>query len=138
MHKDQIEYYHFANPARLDKEFHTLEGIVRGIGIDDKINIQEIKALLSWCEKHEQVSSKHPFDEIIPLIKKSIEDNILDEEEQSDIIWLCKQHTSQNKYYDYITADMQRLQGILAGIVADGVIEKVAFKQRAFKVNLAF
>ena len=124
MNEDQIEYYQFTGPARLDKEFHTLEGIIRGIGIDNQINTKEIEALLSWCDKHEYVSSKHPFNEIIPLIKQSLEDHILDEEEKKDIIWLCKQYTSQNKYYDHVTSDMQRLQGILAGIVADGVIEE--------------
>lgn len=124
MNEDQVEYYQFTGPARLDKEFHMLEGIIRGIGIDDQIKKKEIEALLSWCDKHENVSNKHPFNEIIPLIKQSLEDRILDEEEKEDIVWLCKQYTSENKYYDYVTSDIQRLQGILAGIVADGVIEK--------------
>ncbi|MBU1058238.1 MAG: BRCT domain-containing protein [Proteobacteria bacterium] len=128
MHQEEIEYIHFAAPQILDKELHTLEGILKGIAIDNKITSAEIQALLGWCDRHQAVSHKSPFNEIIPLIKKAVEDGNVDEEEKEDIQWLCQKYITPNKYYDHITSDMQRLHGILAGIVADGKITEDELK----------
>jgi len=124
MYQEEWEYIQYTTPQRLDRELHMLEGILKGIAIDNKITRDEVEALLRWCLRHDLVSHKSPFNEIIPLINKAAEDGIIDEEEKEDIRWLCKKYITSNNYYDRITSDMQRLQGILAGIVADGKIEK--------------
>lgn len=122
MYQEEWEYIKFTGPQSLDKELHTLEGILKGIAIDHKITFSEVEALLGWSDRHHLVSHKSPFNEIIPLIKKATEDGNIDHEEKEDIKWLCQKYITPNKYYDCITADMQRLQGVLAGIVADGKI----------------
>lgn len=122
MFQEEREYLHFATPQILDKELHTLEGILKGIAIDNVISSSEILALLGWCERHQRVSHKSPFNEVIPLIKKATEDGDIDEEEKNDIRWLCQKYITPNKYYDHVTSDIQRLHGILAGIVVDGKI----------------
>jgi len=124
MYQEEWEYIKFTTPQVLDKELHMLEGMLQGIAINNKINKNEINGLLDWCSKHELVSHKSPFNEIIPLIKKAAEDGIIDKEEKKDIIWVCNKYTTPNNYYNAITSDMQRMQGMLAGIVADGKIEK--------------
>jgi len=124
MYQEKCEYFKYTTPQRLDKELHTLEGILRGIAIDNKITQKEINGLTAWCSNHELVKNKSPFNELIPLIKGSIKDGIIDEEERKDIIWLCNKFTTPNKYYNLITSDMQKLQGMLAGIAMDGKIEK--------------
>lgn len=122
MYQEEWEYIHFTGPQVLDRELHTLEGILNGIAIDNKINSSEINALLGWCERHQRVSNKSPFNEIIPLIRKAAEDGNIDQDEKEDIKWLCQRYITPNEYYNYITSDMQRLQGVLAGIAADGKI----------------
>lgn len=65
--------------------------------------------------------SIHPFNELMPVVTAVIKDGILTEEEQLDLVWLCKNLRSTD-YYDQTTADIQQLHGILGGIIADGII----------------
>lgn len=122
MFSEEWKYYRFAIPYMIDKELHTLEGILKGISVDNMINSNEVNALLSWCKRHHEVSQRSPFNELIPMIKQALQDGVIDEEEKQDIIWLCQNFTTPNEMYDAVTSDMQRLQGILSGIVADGKI----------------
>ena len=124
MFQEESEYFHFASPQRLDRDLHMLEGIIKGIAIDNKITHEESESLRIWCLKHELISSKNPYNELIPAIIKATHDGIIDEEEKQDLLWLCNQYSTENNYYNWITADMQRLQGALAGIVADQKIEE--------------
>lgn len=101
---------------------HSLEGVIQGIAIDAKVNDQEIQLISSWLKSQEQFAHHHPFSEIIPKLEEVLADGIIDEEERADILWLCNKFTSDNIYFDAVTADMQRLQGVLAGIAADKVI----------------
>lgn len=121
---DLEKYKKFTFPMELDKSIHALEGIIKGISIDNNINSKEVEMLKNWCEKHRDASEKHPFNELLPLIELSLQDNIFTEEEKKDILWLCKQCSTQNTFFDSISADMQRLQGILAGITADEKIKE--------------
>lgn len=117
------EYYRFTGPQRIDKAIHTLEGMLTGIAIDSAISEQEAAAILGWTDTHSDVLGVHPFNQIIPRLEEALEDGVLDEEEKADLLWLCGQLKTDSKYFNLITSDMQRLQGILYGIAADGVIE---------------
>jgi len=121
---DNETYLKYALPGRLDKEIHYLEGIIKGITIDNKLSRAEIDMLKAWCRDHELVRNRAPYNELVDFIEKTLEDGFLSDEEQKDLIWLCQRFTTPNKYYDKITADLQRLQGIMAGIAADGKIKK--------------
>lgn len=109
--------------SMFDKSLHTLEGIVKGIAIDGKINKSEVDELIAWCHDCVGISCRSPFYELIPLIKKTISNRKITPAEMNDILWACKTLTTSNVYYDVITADIQRLQGILHGILADNKIE---------------
>jgi len=110
--------------SEFDKAIHTLEGIIKGIALDKEINKFEIEELINWCNLHNRFIQINPFKELIPLIEKSIEDKELSIEEREDILWLCNNVTSGNKYYDVITSDIQRLQGLLHGILSDNNINE--------------
>ncbi|WP_039658538.1 BRCT domain-containing protein [Clostridium tyrobutyricum] len=119
---DNNSYTKFMKKAELDKAFHTLEGILTGIGIDNKINDKEIQSLMSWCSSYELYSKIHIIQQITTMIKDFLSDGILDENEKQDILWLCKNFRTENDYFDIITTEIQKLQGILTGIMADGII----------------
>jgi NAD-dependent DNA ligase len=121
---DSMSFKRFTLPQELDKAIHTLEGIITGISIDNIIEAPEIQPLLSWCRQYEYARNKSPFNELIERLEESLKDGVFTEEEQKDILWLCNKITSKNAYYNIVTSDMQRLQGILIGIAADGKIEK--------------
>ena len=78
--------------------------------------------MISWCNSYELYSAIKPIQEIIEVINDFLSDGILDKDEKEDILWLCNNFTTNNVYFDVITSDIQKLQGILTGILADGII----------------
>ena len=119
---DHDEYFYIATRQRLDLAMHTLEGLVSGAIADGKLNDAELGALALWLGQHEGFAKRHPFNEVIPTIQKVIVDRGIDESDRADLLWLCNQYATEENYYDAVTCDMQRLQGFLAGVLADGTI----------------
>lgn len=124
LNDDNRTYYRYTTKQRLDKAMHTLEGILQGISADRRVNVTEIAALTEWMTKHNEFANRHPFNEIIPRLTEILHDGIIDEEEAADALWLCNKVRTDNLYFDATCADMQRLQGMIAGIAADGEITK--------------
>ena len=123
MKKTELEDYRmFTGPAELHKAVNTLRGIVAGITTDYKISDDEINELSHWCMCHAHLSTKHPFNELIPLISSACEDGAIDESEKRDIVWLCNNFVSDSDYYNLVTSSLQFLSGMLHGILADNVI----------------
>lgn len=122
MREDQVEYFHFTGPARVDKAMHTLEGLLKGIASDGVITVEEVGAVKRWVSEHAEFAHRHPFNDIIPLLKEALADGVFDQEEMRDAVWLCSRLNTDSQYYDLISSDMQRLQGMLGGIIADGKV----------------
>jgi len=124
LNEDNKGYFKYTGPQRFDKAIHTLEGFIEGVAIDAKVTDQELAALTGWIGAHQEFIDRHPFNEVIPRLRQILEDRIIDDEEKADILWLCNKITTENNFFSRATADMQRLQGILGGIVADNTITK--------------
>lgn len=116
----QIRIYN--TPRRLEKAMHMLEGILRGMTMDRRLCDQELLVLDGWISEHREFRNKHPFSEVLPRMEQVLEDRIVDEEERADLLWLCDQFVTGSQYFDSVTADLQRLHGIMAGIAADSRI----------------
>lgn len=123
MKEDLGDYIQYHPRSKVDKALNTLLGLVLGIGLDGKIKPIERGLLNTWLSENQALCNKHPYTELIPLINRSLGDDILDEEEREDIKWLCEKLSSQD-YYDNVTADIQVLHGILGGAAADGIVTK--------------
>ena len=121
---DNDNYMQYTSPAVIDKTINTLKGILTGISFDHKLNEKEISELYSWCKEHATLSYKSPFNELFDVIFNAIEDNVLTLDEKDNLLWLCEQLQSDGLYYATVTADIQQLQGIIHGIVADQKITK--------------
>lgn len=122
INEDNEEYFRFTWPQRLDKAIHTLEGLLVGLSADGKVNQQELAVLTRWMTEHSQYSDRHPFNEILARLYDALTDGIFDAEERADVLWLCNKFSTDNTFFDFATADMQRLQGMLGGIAIDGKI----------------
>lgn len=116
-------YYKFTGKSRLDKAINTLVGLIEGIALDGVINDKELGLLHLWLTEHEEYRTKHPFNDLVPVVEASVQDQVLDEEERKDILWLCERLQS-TQYFDAVTADLQVLHAILGGIAADGLVTK--------------
>jgi NAD-dependent DNA ligase len=121
MHPDQSKYFVFTSRSRLEKSINSLIGLIEGIAIDGTITGPEISFLKRWLADHEELQDRHPYNELMPVVQAAISDGILSQEEREDILWLCERLRS-TEYYNKTTADLQRLHGILGGIIADGVV----------------
>lgn len=108
--------------SELDKALHTLEGILKGISIDGKLSSKEIGEMMLWGRNHYEFIDRHPFKELIPIIMKSANENNIDPDEVLDILHVAKNVKTDSKFYKVITSDIQRLEGMLHGILADGEI----------------
>jgi len=118
---EELGYRRFTSKAEAHKAFNTLCGIVDGIAMDLKLNDREIKELDNWCENHQYLMHSNPFRDIISNIQAILTDS--DEfslEIIEDIKWLCNIHKDGFSYYKTFSSDLQILNGILHGIMADG------------------
>lgn len=109
----------FADPEVVAQGLRELEGLLKGIALDGKIQPVEVLALRQWCSSGGRDPTRPPFSEVIAKVEAAIADGQLDEEERADLLWMCERATSPNSYYDLAGADMERLSGLLAGVGAD-------------------
>jgi len=79
MREELGNYVQFHNRSCVDKSLNTLLGIVLGIGLDGKIKPVERGLFNAWLRENEALCNKHPYSELIPLINRSLEDDLLDE-----------------------------------------------------------
>jgi NAD-dependent DNA ligase len=119
-HPDHQRYIKLARRQRIDTAVHTLEGILKGISIDRQINREEAKELTAWCSDFSDLLEKHPFVEIVPQINEALEKGKFEPNQQAEIVWVCQNLSASSTFYDEITSDIQVLQGILHGVMADG------------------
>lgn len=118
-HPDHSPYKHFTERQRIDKAVYTLTGLLRGISIDDELNAPEIAEVLNWCNEYRQLVNRAPFNELIPKLDEVMADGVIDSEELEDLLWVCKNLSPESEFYDDITHEVQILQGMLHGIMAD-------------------
>ena len=118
MNDDHQRYYKFTGPARLEKAVNSILGLIEGVAIDGVINETEIGFIRSWLNENRELEKSHPFNEFMPVVEAAIADGVLTEDERLNIKWLCERLKS-SAYFDVVTADIQRLHALLAGIAAD-------------------
>jgi hypothetical protein len=127
MYKDHQSYHRFTAPARFEKALNSLIGLVEGISIDRLVNETEINFIRSWLHENRELKSCHPFSELMSLLDAAIADGVLTNEERLDIRWLCEKLRSTD-FFDEVTADMQRLHGLMAGIIADSEVTEIELR----------
>lgn len=119
---EPLPYFRYTSRSRIDKAINTLLGLLEGIAIDGRINDGELAYLDTWVVEHSEVCDFHPFDELLPTLRRALADGVIDAEERADIQWLCEKLRSE-EFYDRSTSDLQRLQAILGAIASDSKIE---------------
>jgi hypothetical protein len=121
VHPDQRSYHNFTRRSRMEKSINSLIGLIEGIAIDGSINAVELAFLTQWLDEHKELQDRHPYNELLPVVQIALSDGELSQDEREDILWLCERVTS-TEFYDKTTAGLQRLHGIVGGIIADGEV----------------
>ncbi|MFV8337158.1 BRCT domain-containing protein [Flavobacterium sp. RSP29] len=108
--------------AQADKAISSLKGILLGINLDKVINEKELNELIKWVSVNNNLITRNPFNEFMTIIKETISNKIPPSETIEDLYWLCQKYEGDNYYYNAVTTDLQTLQGLCHGILADGNI----------------
>lgn len=122
MNYDNLEYRKYTTKSEADKALNSLEGLLTGIAIDNIVDDQELRELDIWCKTHEDLINRNPFREFMITIQNAIHDSTNRMELIEDLRWLKQKYEADNYYYNAVTTEIQILQGICHGILADGVI----------------
>ncbi len=121
--EDLNEFMRHTFKSEMVKALNILEGMIRGIAIDGKINRGEMAELENWYKLHKHLLERLVFYDLMAVLDEALQDGALSAEKKADILWLCSSYTANNVYYDYISNDIQKLHGLLYGIIADNKIE---------------
>jgi NAD-dependent DNA ligase len=127
MDSDISKYHFFTARSRMEKSVNSLIGLVEGISIDGVVNEREMSFIHQWLMEHAELKGRHPYNELIPVLEAAVADGVFSSEERADITWLCERLRS-TEFYNQTTADLQRLHGIVGGIIADGVVTEAELK----------
>lgn len=125
MAKELHEYRKFMKKEEMHKALNSLAGILSGVAADGAVTEDESNEIRNWYSLHTHLISIHPFNEILPALDMAFADDVLDIEEINCALWLCQRFLdTQNEklYFDYITSQIQQLEGMLHGIISDGSI----------------
>ena len=125
MAKELSEYRHFMKKEEMHKALNSLAGILSGVAADGAVTEDESNEIHNWYSLHEHLIKIHPFNEILSALDVAFADDVLDIEEINGALWLCQRflETKHEKlYFDCITSQIQQLEGMLHGMISDGVI----------------
>lgn len=119
---DQKTLQIITSKSQADKAINSLKGILLGINLDKVVNTDEIQELKNWVKKHHELVLRNPFREFMLIIDSIAEEDLGLTETIEDLFWLCQKYEGDNYYYNAVTTDLQTLQGLCHGILADGEI----------------
>lgn len=119
---DQKTLQIITSKSQADKAINSLKGILLGINLDNVVNTDEIHELKNWVKKHHDLVLRNPFREFMLIIDSIAEEDLGLTETIEDLFWLCQKYEGDNYYYNAVTTDLQILQGLCHGILADGEI----------------
>lgn len=118
---DERNYARFMAPAIMNQNVNTFLGIIQGIAIDRALNLREQNFISLYMEENEYLFGKHPLREIKIFCEEILQNGLLSEDLHDEIVSFCK-HAKSSEYYNSFTGQIQVLNGILGGIVSDGIV----------------
>jgi hypothetical protein len=116
---DHASFLQFARKQDLDRHVQTLVGVVQGIVADGVVGATEVSALRAWVDALGPADRRGSLGPLAETVERVVADGVVDAEEVKDLNWALEQWTRPNRYQDVVRADVQRLQGMLAGLLAD-------------------
>ena len=119
----ESSYSPYVCTPSLRREINQLYGIVDAIGMDNYISQEETEYIKLWKESHSYYRGCEEINPILDCLDLILEDNIITLDELLAL---------KNSLFQYVnnlegskeTLATQRLQGILEGILSDGIISK--------------
>lgn len=115
------EFTEYISSPEVRKKISEFYGMVRGFSIDNKITPEEIEYLKEWRNFNDKYKSQTEIAEIIDAIDKTLDDGIITNDEVMDLQKIGRRYLSIVSASP-ITLATQILDGIMKGIISDGVV----------------
>jgi len=93
-------------------------GFFEGLFIDGEVHSKEIKALITWVETYPECINIPHFTTLYDLFVQAYEEPLFLLDKKNQIKEVFK-HFRNSDYFIHGTADIQRLHGVLAGVICD-------------------
>jgi len=97
---------------------------LKGIAADDEIELAEMETLKVWMKENEKVIKRPPFIDLVIMLENTFTGGVIDPVEHKALLAFCKMFQYEGEYYDNIASNLQILQGMLGGIIADEIVKK--------------
>lgn len=107
----------FMGNAISDKSINTFLGFLEGVAIDGRINEKEIDAIIQWHRSMPELNTSQ-FENLFKVLSEITTSDGINAEEKERFIQVLNLFKS-TEFYKKHTADVQRLHGVLAGLVCD-------------------
>jgi hypothetical protein len=117
-------FHKHCSPETLNAILTHLKDIIDKIKFDGQFEPQEALELSNWHSENLSYRRLNPFNEILPMVDEALEDGILKIDELTGINWFLERSLSERSCYNEITGDLEYLQGLVHGILADGLIKE--------------
>ena len=111
------------------RNISELIGIIKGISFDGIINDKEVECLQNWVDKNRNLSYDKKQAKMIKLVDEVLADHIVTDEERKQLLDYCEEYLKNS---DDVNASIYELNGIITGIISDGVVntdEVIKLKQ---------
>ncbi len=119
-----MEYHWFTGRQNCDKALQTLDGILHGFALDGVVQSEERAELRRWISSNEDARYQHPLiHDAISNLERVLADGEVTLDEVTEIREMCAQRNDVVRYYDDTTHTLQKLHGILHGILSDGKLD---------------
>ena len=98
---------------------HTnkLKSILLEIEPDNEVSDSSITKIKQWLSQNADLSERHPFCEIQSKLNFIISHKHMPQDSLNDLIWVCKNITSNSNYHNLIKSDIQKLHKMLEGFL---------------------
>lgn len=108
------------------RALHVLEGLLKGIASDQKINKKEVEELKKWLDNHKNHNHVYPFSEVYEIVSDIIYDGMISQGLLNELLYFCNSIETGRGPIDLLTKEMRNLHGFIHGIIAD---EKVTSEE---------
>lgn len=115
-----------ANPE--DQAIYALQGLLEGISLDRETQSAELTALGQWREDYRALLSAPTLQELFRALDHVLAQANLSAAAREDLIFQCRRLRGDRSFDDVVIHDFYRLQGMLAGVLADGEINEFEAK----------
>ncbi len=115
--------------AAVTSDLQRLQGMLGGVALDGKIDVEELRQVRDWMDQHEHLKGCWPFDEIGSLLVHVLQDQQINPTEHRVLLAFCSQFVEMGDHRA-VDLPLNEMVAPIEGFCA--VCPEVAFRSKSF------